>query len=70
MQMEEKIYKSMGRSGALSIAVGVVAIVTGVASGVLLLISGARLLANRSKILFQANDGHFIGNAQSLCRKK
>ena len=31
MQMEEKIYKSMGRSGALSIAVGVVAIVTGVA---------------------------------------
>lgn len=26
MQMEEKIYKSMGRSGALSIAVGVVAI--------------------------------------------
>ena len=24
MQMEEKIYKSMGRSGALSIAVGVV----------------------------------------------
>ncbi len=35
MQMEEKIYKSMGRSGALSIAVGVVAIVTGVASGVL-----------------------------------
>ena len=52
MQMEEKIYKSMGRSGALSLAVGVVAIVTGVAGGVLLLISGARLLANRSKILF------------------
>ena len=46
MQMEEKIYKSMGRFGALSIADGVVAIVTGVASGVLL------LLANRSKILF------------------
>ena len=47
--MEEKIYKTMGRSGALSIVLGVV---TGVASGVLLLISGARLLADKSKILF------------------
>ena len=32
-------------SGALNIAVGVVALVVGVASGVLLLISGAKLLA-------------------------
>ena len=50
--MEEKIYKTMGRSGALSIVLGVVAVVTGVASGVLLLISGARLLADKSKNLF------------------
>ena len=50
--MEEKIYKTMGRSGALSIVLGVVAVVTGVASGGLLLISGARLLADKSKILF------------------
>lgn len=50
--MEERTYKVMGGSGALNIAVGVVALVVGVASGVLLLISGAKLLAGRSKILF------------------
>ena len=50
--MEEKTYKSMGGSGALSIAVGVVSLVVGVASGVLLIISGAKLLAGRNKILF------------------
>lgn len=51
-KMEERIYKVMGGSGALNIAVGVVTLVVGVASGVLLLISGAKLLAGRSKILF------------------
>ena len=50
--MEERTYKVMGGSGALNIAVGVVALVVGVASGVLLLISGAKLPAGRSKILF------------------
>ena len=50
--MEERTYKVMGGSGALSIAVGVVTMVVGVASGVLLIISGAKLLAGRSKILF------------------
>ncbi len=50
--MEEKTYKTMGGSGALNIAVGVVVLVVGVASGVLLVISGARLLSGRSKILF------------------
>lgn len=51
-KMEERTYKTMGGSGALNIAVGVVALVVGVASGVLLIISGAKLLAGRSKILF------------------
>lgn len=50
--MDEKIYKTMGRSGALAIVVGVISIVAGLAGGVLLLISGGRLLAGRSKILF------------------
>ena len=49
--MEERTYKVMGGSGALNIAVGVVALVVGVASGVLLLIRGAKLLAGRSKIV-------------------
>ena len=52
IKMEERIYKVMGGSGALNIAVGVGSLGVGVASGVLLLISGAKLLAGRSKILF------------------
>ena len=51
-EMEERTYKIMGGSGALNIAVGVVALVVGTASGVLLIISGAKLLAGRNKILF------------------
>lgn len=50
--MDEKIYKTMGRSGALAIVVGVISIAVGGASGVMLLISGGRLLAGRAKILF------------------
>lgn len=50
--MEERIYKLMGGSGVLNIAVRVVVLVVGVASGVLLVISGAKLLAGRSKLLF------------------
>lgn len=50
--MEEKIYKVMGGSGALNIAVGVVIMVTGIAGGVLLIINGAKQLAHRNKILF------------------
>lgn len=50
--MDEKIYKTMGRSGALAIVIGIISIVMGLASGILLLISGGRLLGGRSKILF------------------
>lgn len=51
-KMDERIYKTMGRSGALSIVLGVVSIVVGLTSGVMLLISGGRLLTGKSKILF------------------
>lgn len=50
--MEERTYKVMSHSGALNIALGVIAIVAGVAGGVLLLVSGGRLLAAKSKIIF------------------
>lgn len=50
--MDEKVYKTMGRSGALAIIVGVISIVVGLTSGVLLIISGGRLLARKSGILF------------------
>ncbi len=50
--MEEKMYKTMKRSGATNIAVGVVTIIAGIAGGVLLIITGAKLLARKSEILF------------------
>ena len=50
--MDEKIYRLMSRSGAMSLAFGIVSIVIGSAAGVLLIINGAKLLAGRKKILF------------------
>ncbi len=47
--MNEKIYKTMGISGACSIAVGVIILVTSIVSGVLLIVSGGRLLAERGR---------------------
>ncbi|MFR4122984.1 MAG: hypothetical protein ACLT0W_12375 [Clostridium sp.] len=49
--MNEKIYKTMSRTGACSVAVGIVTLVTGVATGILMIISGARLLKRKSDIL-------------------
>lgn len=50
--MEEKVYKTMTKSGALNITIGIVAIVAGVTAGVLLIISGAKLLSRKSRLLF------------------
>ena len=49
--MNEKIYKTMSRTGVCSVAVGIVTLVTGVATGILMIISGARLLKRKSDIL-------------------
>ena len=49
--MNEKIYKTISRTGACSVAVGIVTLVTGVATGILMIISGARLLKRKSDIL-------------------
>ena len=49
--MNEKIYKTMSRTGDCSVAVGIVTLVTGVATGILMIISGARLLKRKSDIL-------------------
>ena len=48
--MNEKIYKTMGLSGAASIAVGIVVTVIGIATGVISIISGCALLKNRKNI--------------------
>ncbi len=49
--MDEKLYKTVGCSGACSLAVGICVLVTGVVSGVLLIVNGGRLLKSRKKIL-------------------
>ena len=49
--MNEKIYKTLSRTGACSVAVGIVTLVTGVTTGILMIISGARLLKRKSDIL-------------------
>lgn len=50
--MNEKIYKTMARCGAGSVALGIVILVTGIISGILMLVSGARLLKRKSEITF------------------
>ena len=50
--MNEKIYKTMGSTGAASLTIGIISIVGGIVGGILLIISGARLLKKRSEIMF------------------
>ena len=50
--MAEKTYKTLSRSGALNITVGVITLVVGVTTGVLLIVSGAKMLKRKSQILF------------------
>ena len=50
--MEEKIYKTMGTTGAMNLAFGIILIAMGTAMGVLSIINGAKLLAGRKKIVF------------------
>ena len=49
--MNEKIYKTLARTGGCSVAVGNVTLVTGVAAGILMIVSGARLLKRKGDIL-------------------
>ncbi len=48
--MSEKVYKTMGRTGGFSIAMGIVSIVIGVALGVGCIVSGALLLKRKSEL--------------------
>lgn len=51
MKLNEKIYKTMARTGGCTVAVGIVTLVTGVAAGILMIVSGARLLKRKGDIL-------------------
>ncbi len=52
VRMGEKVYKTMGCTGAWNIVLGVIVMVVGVAAGVMLIVSGGKLLADKSKVLF------------------
>lgn len=49
--MNEKIYKTMSRTGVCSLAVGIVVLVTSVAAGIIMIVNGTRLLKRKSEIL-------------------
>ena len=48
--MDEKIYKTMRRVGAGSLAVGIVVLLTGVAAGILMILNGGILLRRKNEI--------------------
>ncbi len=48
----EKVYKTMQRTGACSIAVGIVILVTGMVVGICSIICGGLLLKRKSDIVF------------------
>lgn len=50
--MSEKVYKTMGRTGGGTLAIGICVLISGLVSGILLIVNGARLLKNREKLMF------------------
>lgn len=48
----EKIYRTVARSGAGNLALGIIILVTGVTTGILLIINGAGLLKQKGLITF------------------
>ncbi|MGN0290340.1 MAG: hypothetical protein ACI4C5_00295 [Lachnospiraceae bacterium] len=50
--MNEKAYKTMSRSGAGTLAVGIIMMVTGLVCGIIAVVSGARLLHDKKEIMF------------------
>lgn len=48
----EKVYKTMQRTGACSIAVGVIILVTGVTVGIISIVCGGLLLKRKGEITF------------------
>lgn len=48
--MDEKIYKTMTRTGAGSLALGIVILVTGIAAGILMILNGGILLRRKNEL--------------------
>ncbi len=51
MNENEKMYKTLGSSGAWNIVIGVVVLVCGTACGIIAIINGARMLKRKSDII-------------------
>ena len=51
-KMEEKAYKTMGKTGAFNLVLGICTLVAGITVGVMLIIHGAKLLGSRKKLMF------------------
>ncbi len=48
----EKVYRSMNRTGVTNIVIGIIITLGSIAAGVLLIAGGAKLLKQKSSILF------------------
>lgn len=48
----EKVYKTLGLTGAANIAVGIVIIVVGIAAGILSIVTGAKLINSKKGMMF------------------
>ncbi|MBP7320633.1 MAG: hypothetical protein KA953_06180 [Lachnospiraceae bacterium] len=49
--MNERVYKTMGRTGTAAIVLGIISMSVGVVCGILSIIFGARLLKRKSEVL-------------------
>ncbi len=49
--MDEKVYKTIGFSGAANLVIGICILVTGITSGILLILNGSKLLKSKHRIL-------------------
>ncbi len=50
--MEEKAYRTMGKTGAFNLVLGICMLAAGITTGVMLIIHGAKLLGSRKKLMF------------------
>ena len=48
----EKVYKTMQRTGACSIAIGIIVLVTGLTVGIMSIVCGSLLLKRKNDITF------------------
>ena len=52
LYMNEKVFRTMGRTGGGNIGMGGLLLVAGVTMGVLMIVNGAKLLKRRAEITF------------------